>query len=126
MRALSDLLFFSMFLRGSDRGPDAAMSDWTTQYQITTKAFKFEGSDESFLACIGGIQEGDTECLRFFRFDPALSLKDLINREHYIGRIDAVLERVAPADLIEILGRRDQYVRAQKGGGPGASQKAGG
>ncbi len=89
-------------------------SEWTTQYQLTTKVFQFENSPDRYMVCIGAIQENDSEYLRFFQYEDGLALKDLLNRAHYLGALDVLRDRIRVADLIEIVGRRDQYVRLRR------------
>lgn len=88
---------------------------WQKEYNLETKKFVFSDTGDEFLACIGFLQPKDTQCLRFFRHAAGQELKAVLNKENYLGGIDdAMMEKISAQDLIEIIGRRDQFEKAHK------------
>lgn len=94
---------------------------WHQTSQICTKAFQFENSQDQYCACIGFLFEGDADPLKFFKFSSGMTLKECLSKDHFLGPLEKVYEHMKPADLIEIIGRRDQFL--QKNKAPGQAPK---
>ena len=86
---------------------------WQKEYNLDTRRVTLSDNGEECLVCIGHLQPKDTQSLRFFKHKPGQELKAVLNKENFLGGLDeAMTERLSPQDLIEIIGRRDQFDKA--------------